>query len=168
MISITDIERPGDYLVNPVEVGPSFEGVKVGDEWVQTGPAFEKKPPVVEGDYVEYDKKFMHKDVFAQQYPDLFLQTDELRSSKTSFGTEFPSNPRTTDVFVRVDVYPNRVYKYNGSRWLEKSRDQSDTHLSNDYLEFLISKIATGEYDPDLLSDSEREQVAHYLETKQS
>jgi hypothetical protein len=34
------------------------------------------------------------------------------------------------------------------------------------YIEHLINKISTGEYDPDLLSDSEQQQVTQYLETK--
>ena len=173
------VDRPGDYLNDIPEIvevhvkqepkeetGPDFEGVKVGDEWVQTGPAFDKKAPKVSGDYIEYDDKYMHKDVFATQYPDLFLQVDGLRGSKTSFGIEFPTNPRTTDVFVRVDVYPNRVYKYNGARWIETKREISDTYLAPEYIEFLISKLATGEYDPELLTQNEQDAITDHIKSK--
>jgi hypothetical protein len=174
------VDRPGDYLPTDIpeivelhikqeDTGPNFEGVKVGNEWVQTGPELEVpeiKPPVFNGNYVDYDGKYMHRNIFASQYPDLFLRADGNRSSKTSFGIDFPVNSNTGDVFVRVDVYPNRVYKYNGARWIETSRDKSDTHLSPDYIEFLISKLATGEYDPELLTQNEQESIADHIKSK--
>ena len=178
------VDRPGDYLnttdipeivevhvkQEPVEDnGPSFEGVKVNGEWVQTGPVLEpKKKPIINGDYVEYDNKLMHKDVFAMQYPNLFLEEDGYTGSKTSFGTELPKKGRTGDFFVRVDVFPNQVYKYNGVRWIETNRENSNTYLTTAYLEFLISKLATGEYDPELLSDNEQEAIAEHIKHKKS
>lgn len=176
------IDRPGDYLNDIPEIvevhvkkdpneetGPNFEGVKVGDEWVQTGPEFKDskiKPPKFVGDYVEYNNGLMHKDVFAAKYPDLFLKEDGGNSSKTGFGITFPTKSNVGDKFVRVDVFPNKVYKYNGIRWIETSREQSDTHLSEDYLEFLISKLATGEYDPELLTQNEQEAITEYIKSK--
>jgi hypothetical protein len=161
------IDRPGDYVTK--EDSPDFEGVKVDGEWVQTGPAFVKPkiaPPKFSGDYVEYDGKHMHKNIFASQYPDLFLQADGMRSGKTSFGTEFPNNANTSDVFVRVDIYPNRTYKYNGVRWIEVNREITDSHLTTEYLEFLIGKLATGEYDPELLTQNEQEAIAEHIQSK--
>lgn len=161
------VERPGDYVTKSNE--PEFEGVKVGDKWVQTGPEFVKptiKPPIYSGDYVDYDGKYMHKNIFAAMYPDLFLQEDGVRRSRSGFGIDFPINANTSDVFVRVDSYPNKVFKYNGARWIEINREQSDTHLSNDYLDYLISKLATGEYDPELLAQNEQEAITSYIKNK--
>jgi len=63
---------------------------------------------------------------------------------------------------------PCVLYKYNGSNWIAVDKNLSDSYTYDSaYIEHLINKISTGEYDPDLLSDSEREQVAHYLQTKQ-
>jgi hypothetical protein len=43
-------------------------------------------------------------------------------------------------------------------------KDQTDSYTFNTaYVNHLIEKIESGEYDPDLLSDSEREQVTQQL-----
>ena len=172
------IDRPGDYLTDSknipeiidVSIGedkeptPNYEGVKVNGEWVQTGPAFvEIDKPVVTGDYVEYNNQYMHKDVFATKYPNLFLEVDDLNTPTASFGTQFPNKANTGDTFVRVDVYPNQVYKFNGARWLEKPREVSDVHLTDDYIQFLISKLAVGEYDPELLTPNEQDAIEQYI-----
>lgn len=140
------IDSPGDYLTN--------------------NNKDKKRNPIVSGDYVEYDNKYMHKDVFATQYPELFLKEDSLRSVSTSFGTQFPNRANTGDTFVRVDIFPNRVYKYNGVRWLESNRNISETYLSSEYIEFLISKIATGEYDPEMLTQNEQEAITAHINKK--
>lgn len=161
------VDRPGDYVTPVEDTGPDFEGVKVDGEWVQTGPALEAKPkPIINGDYVEYDNKMMHKDVFAIQYPNLFLEEDGYTGSKTTFGTIIPARGRTGDFFVRVDVFPNELYKYNGQRWIQTNRELSDSYLTTDYLEFLISKLATGEYDPELLAENEQEAIADHIKHK--
>jgi hypothetical protein len=146
---------------------PEFEGVKVDGKWVQTGPTLrDKTRPKITGDYVEYDDKYMHKNVFAAQYPDLFLKEDGLRSSNTGFGVEFPSKAELGDMFVRVDAYPNRIYKFNGKKWIETSRENSNSQLSPDYLEFLISKLATGEYDPEMLTQNEQDAITDHIKLK--
>jgi hypothetical protein len=35
-------------------------------------------------------------------------------------GIAFPSSPAVNDVFVRVDFLPNRVFKYDGTRWVKQ------------------------------------------------
>jgi len=83
----------------------------------------------------------------------------------SSFGLEFPQNPHKGDTFVRVDRTPNQVYKFNGSDWIQVDKTVSDSYTYNTaYIDHLIEKISQGEYDPDLLSNSEQEQVAHRLQ----
>lgn len=65
---------------------------------------------------------------------------------------------------MRVDSLPNRVFKFDGFRWVEIAKSNSDSYLNNDdYLKFLIDKIGNGEYDPELLTDVERFQIEEYL-----
>ena len=91
------------------------------------------------------------------------------RSSQSGFGISFPENAKKGDTFVRVDIMPSVLYKYNGTNWISIDKNLSDSYTYDSaYIEHLVDKISTGEYDPELLSDSERQQVAHYLETKQS
>jgi hypothetical protein len=60
------------------------------------------------------------------------------------------------------------VYKFDGSRWIEISKTQSNTYLYDEqYIQYLISKVDSGEYDIDLLSENEKTQIEIYLEKHQ-
>jgi hypothetical protein len=119
----------------------------------------------LEGGYVVFDGKHMHRDVLKESRPDLFkLVADSARSSNTSFGTEFPKTAEKGDTFVRVDVLPNRVYKFDGVRWIAVNKEISTSYLHDqEYIKFLIKMIDKGEYDIDLLSETEKQQIEEYL-----
>jgi len=77
------------------------------------------------------------------------------------FGIQFPAKANKGDLFVRVDIMPNRLYKYNGNDWIVVEKTLNESYAYNDaYIDHLIAKIDSGEYDPDLLNDVEREQIA--------
>lgn len=85
----------------------------------------------------------------------------------SSFGPEFPSTPARGDTFVRTDIVPNRLYKFNGDDWILVDKSTVDNYTYDTaYIDHLIDKISTGEYDPDLLNPGEQEQVAQRLQTK--
>ena len=88
------------------------------------------------------------------------------RQSHSGFGIRFPENPNKGDTFVRVDVMPSMVYKYNGANWIIVDKNLSDSYTYDSaYIDHLIDKISTGEYDPELLSETEREKVTQRLHT---
>lgn len=98
----------------------------------------------------------------------LIADTDQPRLTQNGFGSRFPTNANKGDTFVRVDVMPSTVYKYNGSDWIVIDKNSTDSYTyDNAYIDHLIQRIAAGEYDPDLLSEGEREQVQQRLENKQ-
>jgi len=171
---------PAPIVIN---TDPNFEGIKVDGEWLQTGPAFEEKlkaplPEIIEsntipyqeldGGYVMFDGKHMHKDVLAGMRPDVLkLVADSGRQSKTSFGTSFPALATKGDTFVRVDSLPNKVYKFDGTRWIFVNKTQSTSYLyDQEYIKYLVEKIDKGEYDIELLSDTEKQQIEEYLTKK--
>ena len=119
----------------------------------------------LEGGYVVFDGKHMHRDVLKDSRPDLFkLVADSARSSNTSFGTDFPKTSEKGDTFVRVDVLPNSVYKFDGIRWITINKEISTSYLHDqEYIKFLIKMIDKGEYDVELLSDTEKQQIEEYL-----
>jgi len=85
-------------------------------------------------------------------------------SEVKGFGIAFPSNAVKGDMFLRVDRMPSALYKYNGSRWIEVDKTLSDQYAYDEaYIDHLIEKIDSGEYDIDLLSDAEREQISQRL-----
>jgi hypothetical protein len=111
----------------------------------------------------------MHKDVLLGMHPNMLkLVADLGRESKTSYGTVFPSVATKGDTFVRVDTLPNKVYKFDGSRWIVVNKEQSTSYLyDQEYIKYLVEQIDKGIYDIELLSDTERQQIEEYL-TKNS
>ena len=85
----------------------------------------------------------------------------------SSFGPAFPTAPERGDSFVKTDVIPNQLYKFNGDVWILVDKSTVDNYTYDTaYIDHLIDKIATGEYDPELLNPGEQEQVAQRLQTK--
>jgi hypothetical protein len=129
---------------------------------------FEKPYKELDGGYVMFEDKHYKVDALKSLRPDVFLATaDNQRSISTNFGSKFPDEANKGDVFVRVDSLPNRVYKYDGRKWIEVQKGQSDTYLHNqNYIKYLVEKIEKGEYDLDLLSETEKEQIELFLKNQ--
>ena len=71
------------------------------------------------------------------------------------------NDPNKGDTYLKVDAIPSRLYKYNGKSWIHIDKDLSDNYTYDTaYIDYLIAKVDSGEYDPDLLSDLEQEQIA--------
>jgi len=122
----------------------------------------------LEGGYVVFEDKHYQKEALKSLRPDIFMVTaDSQRTISTNFGIKFPNEANKGDVFVRVDSLPNRVYKYDGRKWIEIQKEQSDTYLHNqNYIKYLVEKIEKGEYDLDLLSETEKEQIELFLKNQ--
>lgn len=85
------------------------------------------------------------------------------------FGTQWPNDPVKGDMFLRVDRLPSALYKYNGKNWIEIDKNMSDQYsYDTAYIDHLINKIDSGEYDPDLLTEAEVEQIAQRFQTRES
>lgn len=121
------------------------------------------------GDYVEVEGKQLHSRVAEDMYPGLTaLKPDDGKEVAVNFGTNFPKYAQRGDIFTRVDILPNCVYKFDGNRWLDVNKMNSDSYLAQPkYIEFLVSKISTGEYDLDTLTEPEQQAVEDYLRTNQ-
>lgn len=92
--------------------------------------------------------------------------TDDVKpTGNASFGTQFPEQPNKGDMFLRVDYLPSRLFKFNGTKWIESDKHLTDQFAYEDsYIKHLIEKLNTGEYDADDLNDVEREKIKEYLE----
>jgi len=149
VIEVEVLDRPGDYITpvdNSVTIMPELP--------------FKELP----GGYASYDGKHMSKDALFGMYPQLKIQADNNKPVKSDFGTKFPETATKGDVFTRVDTLPNKVFKYDGSRWIEINKETTSTYLYNTkYLEYLIDKLDSGQYDPDLLNENERSQIEDHL-----
>jgi hypothetical protein len=92
------------------------------------------------------------------------LPWQEPPATTHAFGAEFPDQPSKGDTYLKVDAIPSRLYKYNGKSWIHIDKDLSDNYTYDTaYIDYLIAKVDSGEYDPELLSDLEQEQIAARL-----
>jgi hypothetical protein len=91
----------------------------------------------------------------------LMADNDLGREPTSGFGISFPANPVKGDTFMRVDQMPNVLYKFNGAHWIIVDKNLTDNYTYDDaYIEHLIAKLTSGEYDPDMLSDAEADAIA--------
>jgi len=97
------------------------------------------------------------------------LQADNVDSTaiKSGFGIKFPDQVNKGDMFLRVDYLPNKLFKYNGFKWIEVDKDKTDSYTYDEqYIQYLTEKLRTGEYDVDQLSETEQSLVEQYLQSK--
>ena len=60
---------------------------------------------------------------------------------------------------------PTKLFKFNGERWFELDKNKTDSYAYNDqYIEYLIEKLKSGEYEADDINEAEQEQIAQYLQ----
>ena len=153
------------FDVKPM-VAPKEELIEEVDTEVLIKPS--KPYKELEGGYVVFEDKHYQMDALKSLRPDVFMVTaDSQRAISTNFGIKFPDVASKGDVFVRVDSLPNHVYKYDGRKWIEIQKEQSDTYLHNqNYIKYLVEKIEKGEYDLELLSETEKEQIELFLKSQ--
>jgi hypothetical protein len=136
---------------------------------VPTQPEPELDIPVLENEetwaqrVIDENAKLGYEQKYFTKYNAPATDEDSL-DGNAGFGSAFPTNPNKGDVFLRVDYLPTRLYKYNGSKWIEIDKDSNDRLAYNTaYIEHLIQKIRTGEYDIDDLNEAERNEIEQYL-----
>ena len=87
------------------------------------------------------------------------------REPESGFGTELPDKGDKGDTYVLTSVIPNRLYKHNGDHWITIDKQDNYTY-DIAYIDHLITQIEQGLYDPEMLSDSERDQIEHRIQIK--
>lgn len=119
------------------------------------------------GDYINYQGKTYSVQAFKELFPGMSAEADNVAHPvNAGFGIKFPKDATRGDVFIRVDSLPTRMHKFNGNKWIEVDKGLSDTYVYNDaYIDHLIESVAKGEYDPELLTESEKELISRKLKT---
>ena len=122
----------------------------------------------LDGGYVNFEGKLTSIEALKGMRPDLFLyNTYKNKPISSSFGTSFPKIANKGDIFIRVDTLPNRVFKFDGVRWIEINKETTDSYLHDqEYINYLVREIEEGRYDPEILSDVERQQIEEFLTKK--
>jgi len=85
---------------------------------------------------------------------------DETVEHNFSFGREFPKTPTRGDLFLNIQSQPSQLYKFIGDRWIQIDKDTTDQYAYDSaYIDHLIAAVGAGEYDPDLLTDAESQEI---------
>lgn len=88
-------------------------------------------------------------------------------SESVPFGQILPDNATKGYQFLHTGYIPSKLFKFNGYKWIEVDKSLTDRYAYNNaYLDYLVKKIESGEYDLDLLTDVEREQIEQRLTQK--
>jgi len=124
----------------------------------------------LDAEYIDYQGKLWRREALMSMHPELWNSRIQIKEdinddpANVRFGVEWPKFAEKGDQFLRVDYLPTKLFKYNGNQWIEIDKNTTDTYsYDKNYIEYLIEKIATGEYDPELLSNSERAQLQNIL-----
>jgi hypothetical protein len=159
---IPDMERPGDYITPP-EDDAEKAAIRA---WKTANPE-----DTIKHQRQLYDTGKIDHLPWEDAAHALGLETDNQPPTGTmrGFGIAWPDNPVKGDTFLRVDRLPSALYKYNGQTWIEIDKNLSDQYsYDTAYIDHLIDKIDSGEYDPDLLTEAEVEQIQHRFQTRES
>ena len=119
-------------------------------------------------DTLKHQEAMLEKGIIKElPWESLAARIDEEELGNVDFGVKFPDDPRKGDTYIRVDFLPTKLFKHNGQKWIEVDKNISDSFTYNDdYIEHLITKIGSGEYDPELLNDNERDQIEQRLKNQ--
>lgn len=151
--AIPDVERPEDYLTQPEYEEESAAMKLAMSQWKQDHP----------DDTLKHQRSLLERGVITELPWIKYLEQEP----QFGFGPTFPAEPVKGDTWIKTDQMPNQLYKFNGTQWIQVDKTQNDNYTYDmAYIDHLISKIETGEYDPELLSESEQAQVAQRLESK--
>ena len=156
------MDRPGDYLTD------NDKAARTAWKEANPGETIKKHRALHDAGHIDA-LPWMHSDY----HPELGLIADNdlpgYSGEVKGFGTQFPTNAVKGDMFLRVDRLPSALYKYNGKNWIEIDKNLSDQYsYDTAYIDHLIAKIDSGEYDPDLLTEAELEQIAQRFQTRES
>jgi ribosomal protein L13E len=83
------------------------------------------------------------------------------QKGSATFGTAWPAHPAKGDLFLKVDSKPNKLYKWNGRKWIEIDRQRINDTLVYDvaYIDYVIDQVRRGLRDYEDLSEIEKSQV---------
>jgi hypothetical protein len=108
-------------------------------------------------------------DVSNERPGDYLKPTENDRDSiaNADFGTTFPDNPKKADLYVRVDYLPSKLFKFNGSTWIEINKGTTDSYTYNEqYIQHLVEQVESGVLDINDLTPSEQDSIGEFLKGK--
>ena len=74
------------------------------------------------------------------------------------FGSEYPQSAQKGQMFLKLDVMPSQLYKFNGNKWIMVDKDQNASYTADaKVIQALINRLQSGETEWDDLTASEQD-----------
>ena len=74
------------------------------------------------------------------------------------FGSEYPQSAQKGQMFLKLDVMPSQLYKFNGNKWIMVDKNQNASYTSDaKVIQLLINRLQSGETEWDDLTASEQD-----------
>ena len=127
----------------------------------------------INDDLVKINGKTYHRLTLAENgYNDILedlLGMGSGSQSTATFGSKYPDRPNKGDMHVYTGVLPSKLFKFNGSSWMEVDKSISDSYTHNEaYIKFLVDRLETRELNLEDLSEAESDMILEYLKNAQS
>ena len=153
---IADVERPGDYLTDS-DYSDETPAMRAAiNRWKEENP----------NDTLKHQRSLFERGIIEELPWIAYLDHEP----KFGYGKDFPEEPNKGDTWMKTDRSPWTLHKFNGQRWIPVDKTMSDNYTYDTaYIDHLIEQLAVGKYRPDLLTESEQQQIAQRLsQTKDS
>jgi len=142
-------------------------GDEIDDHEDRTNPAIKQAKDLWKRDHPRQTLKEQRR-LFADGSIDHLPWEDYLDDPRIeremTIGPIPPDGAVKGDLWADTSRVPTRIMKFNNQRWIEIDKNLSDGYAYDDaYVDYLVDKIGSGEYDPDLLTDAERSQIEERL-----
>lgn len=168
---IKEVERVVEVPVEvPVEVLREVEVEKIVEVTVEDNEKIDELAAEVEDllNTVEKQKKLIQTLTQTQpvrNQPVVESDFDLGDVSGASFGSTWPVAPVKGQLFLKVDTLPNKLYKWNGRKWIEIDIARIEDTLAYDekYIKYLIQEIKQGRREYEDLSSIEQSQIKSYI-----
>ena len=110
-------------------------------------------------EYISFNGKNYRDQALIQSHPELKLNLNK----QVRFGVKFPANAQEGDFYIRSDMLPTKLFRFNGMTWDPIDKNiLSEQAYSSRYIKFLVDKVAKSEYNPELLNYFEKSKIRDY------
>jgi biopolymer transport protein ExbB/TolQ len=110
--------------------------------------------------YISFNGKTYQQDALISSHPELELDL----KAPIEHGKNYPVDPEEGKLYIKSDLLPTKLMRFNGKNWDSVDKNILSTSAYSDaYINELIYKIASSEYNPELLNENEKARIEELL-----
>jgi hypothetical protein len=115
--------------------------------------------------HVTFDGKYTSLESLKTTNPEVVLQLGDKIPNSFKFGSDFPNEAYSGDLYMRVDNRPHRLFKFNGGEWIHVNKNMNTSYLQEEsYVQYMIDALNNNQYLPEMLTEAEDEAIREFLD----